>query len=218
MCSITLLGTNHAENGLANSNELYRIIEKVNPEVIFEEIPPICFESYYITKKRSNLETETINLYLEKYSIKHVPVDIYNVSDSFFKNTAKVHEKVERKSRKYRQLIDENKYRTGKYGFKYLNSVDCEELQAELSKEILETVKEINDANLIQYWNTWVDVEESRDLKMIENIYNYSMSNEFEIGLFTIGAAHRKSIIRKIENNVLYKNIQWKYHDYENIF
>jgi len=45
------------------------------------------------------------------------------------------------------------------------------------------------------------------------------MSNEFKIGLFTIGAAHRKSIIRKIENNVLYKNqsIQWNYRNYEDI-
>jgi len=167
MCGIILIGTNHAENGLVNSNELYRIIEKVNPEVIFEEIPPIYFDLYYTTKERSNLETQTINLYKRAYSIKHIPVDIYNVSDSFFKNTAKVHENVERRSRKYCQIIDTNKYMTGKYGFRYLNSVDCENMEAELSKEIQETVKEINDNIIIQYWNTWVDVEESRDLAMI---------------------------------------------------
>ncbi len=215
-----MIGTNHAENGIVNITELYKIIEKVNPDVIFEEMPPLFFDQYYIKKQRSNLEAETIKNYLEKHCIPHIPIDTYIVSDSFFRNTGKVHEKVEIRSRKYCQLIDANRILAGKYGFNYLNSVDCENMQAELAKEIQETVIEINDSNITQYWNTWLDVAENRDLQMIENIYNYSNSNEFKIGLFTIGAAHRKSIIQKIEKRIIHEssNIQWNYRNYEEIF
>jgi len=38
MYNITLVCTAHKPLGNCNSEELYKIIEKINPEVIFEEI------------------------------------------------------------------------------------------------------------------------------------------------------------------------------------
>ena len=48
--------TRHDEVGKCNSNELYKIIESINPELIFEEIPPSYFDEYYMRKTRNNLE------------------------------------------------------------------------------------------------------------------------------------------------------------------
>ncbi len=39
MYSITLISTAHSEYGKCNSDELYKIIESITPELIFEELP-----------------------------------------------------------------------------------------------------------------------------------------------------------------------------------
>jgi hypothetical protein len=43
---LTLVGTVHAETGLATSNELLKILERLKPEVIFAEIQPSYIEQY----------------------------------------------------------------------------------------------------------------------------------------------------------------------------
>ena len=70
MYNITLISTRHDEVGKCNSNELYKIIESINPELIFEEIPPSYFDKYYIDRSCNNLETDTINKYLETHDVK----------------------------------------------------------------------------------------------------------------------------------------------------
>lgn len=50
MYNIILIGTAHIENGQCNSDELYKIIESINPDVIFEEMPSSHFNVYYATK------------------------------------------------------------------------------------------------------------------------------------------------------------------------
>jgi hypothetical protein len=47
MYNITLICTVHRENGKCNSEELYNIIEKINPEIIFEEIPYFMYIENY---------------------------------------------------------------------------------------------------------------------------------------------------------------------------
>ena len=51
MNNITLICTVHEEKGICNINELYKIIERINPEIIFEEINPSAFDEYYKDKK-----------------------------------------------------------------------------------------------------------------------------------------------------------------------
>jgi hypothetical protein len=196
------------------------MIEIINPEVIFEEIPPTYFDLYYKAKTEINLETQTINMYLENHSIQHVPVDYYDVQKSLFENIRKVLEKVERGSRKYCQLVDDNKSLTGRYGFQYLNSDESENIHSELSVEIRETLKKIKDCGLMEIWNTWEDVEQKREVEMINNIYSFSKNNEFKTGLFLIGAAHRRSIISKIENRMSNESglVNWNYRKYDTCF
>ena len=70
MHNITLVGTNHGENSNCNQNEFYKIIEAINPEVIFEELSPLYFNDYYIDKVGKRLETSTIIKYLENHQIE----------------------------------------------------------------------------------------------------------------------------------------------------
>lgn len=57
---ITLIATGHNENGLCNSTELYKTIEQIAPDVIFEEIPPNKFYSVYNGSLADSLENSTI--------------------------------------------------------------------------------------------------------------------------------------------------------------
>ena len=82
MHNITIIGTVHEESGLCNSNELFKIIKTISPEVIFEEITLSNFNDHYEGKSNYKLETITIIKYLEIYPIKHIPVDIYEKIES----------------------------------------------------------------------------------------------------------------------------------------
>jgi hypothetical protein len=55
MYSITLVCTRHEELGKCHSNELHQIIETINLDVIFEEIPPSFFDKYYIPGNHHHL-------------------------------------------------------------------------------------------------------------------------------------------------------------------
>lgn len=91
MHNITLISTNHAENGKCNSDELYEILEYINPEVVFDELPPQFFEMYYnnsfetcctnsiLLNRRPPkvpLEVKCIKKYSQNYNIKIFPIDI----------------------------------------------------------------------------------------------------------------------------------------------
>jgi hypothetical protein len=219
MNKLVLIGTKHQEDGLINSNELLKIIDKINPTVVFEEIPPSFHDLYYRSKERSNLESKAIINYLVHHTVKQIPVDYYNIPNSFFENTGKVHEIVERRSYTYRDLIDHNKRMAAKNGFKYLNSEDYERIEYEINTEILDVVKLINDKRYSEYWNTWLEIEQIRENKMLDTIYEYSMVNQYDIGVFFIGAGHRKSIISKIKNRSIIKNdsMKWEYNNYNNL-
>lgn len=220
MRKVVLLGTKHHEDGLINTNELLRILEKIAPDVVFEEIPPSFFDLYYKTKERCSLESQTIITYLGIHQIQHIPVDYYDIPDLFFENTGKVHEIVERRSYTYRNLIDQNKRLAARNGFKYINSEEYEKIESDINSEITEVVKLVNNNQYTQYWNTWLNIEQIREDKMLENIYEYSSVNHYELGVFLIGAGHRKSIIKKIKNNKSSKSdlIEWTYDKYNDLW
>ena len=55
MYNITLIGTIHSEHGKCNPDTLYKILEDINPEVIFDELPNHFAELYFrsVTPDRS---------------------------------------------------------------------------------------------------------------------------------------------------------------------
>jgi hypothetical protein len=177
MYDITLIGTYHKAKGICNVVELYKIIDAINPEIIFEELPPSYFNSYYIDKINSKLESDAINKYLENHQIEHIPIDYDNVPPiSFFSSDQYMHGRIERHSYTYRNLIDANSLYVERFGFKYLNSIDCMNLYKKLDEEIEETLKIFNDTELFQIRKSWNEFNERRENEMIK-IYIITVEN-----------------------------------------
>ena len=221
MYNITMISTKHDEFGLCTINELYKIIEAINPEVIFEEIPPSFFDEYYVTKTRRNLETDTINKYLENHSIRHIPVDSDKVpSDSFFGDSEYMHKRIEGLTDingfNYRTFIDKNSRYTRMYGFQYFNSSHVIGIQNEIDDAIEKGLQKINNEKLNQTYQIWKEVSDNRENEMLQNIYNHSKENQYNQALFLIGSGHRKSIIEKIENYKAQENneLNWTFYNY----
>jgi hypothetical protein len=220
MYNITLICTIHEEKGAFNLDALYKILEIVNPEIIFEEIPPYAFDEFYKDKTRNNLETDVINKYLENHVTEHVPVDYdFTLPQSFFKEHEHIHRRVEARSHIYKNLIDAHSTLVKQYGLKFLNSTECININKQIDEEIEIVLQLINNEKLIKINNYWNEFMEKRENEMIKNIYSYAMEHQFERGLFIIGAAHRGSIIDKIMQYPETEKIKvnWNYSNYENI-
>ncbi len=203
MHNITLVSTRHDTLGRCNSGELYQIIERINPQVIFEEIPPTLFDDYYLKKSRSNLESDTINKYLVNHKTKQIPIDSDNYpSEEFFKDYENLIKRIEGLADingfTFRKRIDTNKAYTNQYGFQYLNSKNCSIINNEIIEAISNGLQKLNDEKLFQTFKLWNEIHEKRENHMLQNIYNYSKKHSYERALFTIGSAHRNSIIEKI--------------------
>ncbi|MBB6481541.1 hypothetical protein [Spirochaeta isovalerica] len=217
MPEITLICTQHAEKGACNFHDLYHIVEQIQPDVIFEELPPSAYNDFYIEKTRDNLETRTINAYIEKHPIEHVPIDLELDLTSFFEKNGRLHHRIEANSRDYRSSVDWNTQYVYQYGFKYLNSEHCEKITSQIDNAIDQTLDKLKDEKLNQIFNEWNDVIERREQEMISNIYQYCRDHDFERGLFFIGAAHRKSIIEMIQARFKDDGVNWKYENYNGI-
>jgi hypothetical protein len=219
MHEITLICTVHEEAGACSLGELHRIIERINPEIIFEEIPPSAFDEYYRDRTRSNLETRTIDKYLQNHQVDHIPVDYHNVPAHFFENDRKMHRRVEGISIDYRRLLDTHSAYTRQYGFAYLNSIYCCNLHKELHRAIEAALQRIDDEDLFRTFQLWNAVNEKREHEMISNIYKYSREHRYERGLFFLGAGHRRTIIDKIQAYAVKEQprLAWNYDQYERI-
>lgn len=203
MFNITLVSTRHDNLGECNSNELYQIIERINPKVIFEEISPTLFDEYYLDNSRSNLETDTINKYTQNYKINHIPVDSDSLpSEEFFKDYKYLIERIEALADingfTFRNLVDTNKKHIERYGFNYLNSIDSININNEIYNAIKNGLQKINNDKLFQTFELWKNIHDMRENQMLQNIYSYSNTHSYDRAIFTIGAAHRNSIIEKI--------------------
>ncbi len=220
MRNITLVCTVHEEKGRCNVSGLYEILERVQPEVIFLEIPRSFFDQYFKEKSRSNLETTAVNRYLESHKTELVPVDIYEVSDDFFEKNRRLHQEIESSSSEYRRLVDWHSQYVKEYGYAYLNSEHCTKLWSDIYKCMEEAIDRIDKDELFKTYELWKQVIEHRDNEMMENIFKYSKAHEFRSAAFLVGASHRQSIIEKTKSPSELESIRpkWNYSDYEGLF
>ena len=221
MYNITLLGTRHEEVGFCTSNELYKIFETIRPDVIFEEIPPSFFNEYYVTKTRRNLESDTVLKYLEHHNIPHIPVDLDDVpSDAFFKDLEYMYNSLENlvdiNGFNYRNFSNKNSMYIRMYGFPYINSNDSIAILNEIQDWTEKGLQMINDETLWKTFQEWLKVNEKRDNKMLQNIYNYSKEYTFNNAIFMVGFAHRKSIMQKIPEYEMNSELKLNWTFYNN--
>src|SRR5690606_20549000 len=133
MNQITFISTIHKEIGKCNANELYKIIDKLKPEVIFleaidetySEYEKFLFSTYGVDHQK--LEISAIQKYSYKTSFQYVPVCEIGLSDAFHKKINLVCQ-----NRELQKLIDNFNYLAAMNGFEFLNSLECIDLQEEM--------------------------------------------------------------------------------------
>lgn len=219
MFNIILFCTRHGEAGNCNVFKLYNIIVQLNPNVIFEEIPPCLFDEHYNNMTSNKLETNAIKMYLLEHDIKHIPVDLDVIMpQSFWDDNKYMFEQVERNSSEFCKFCDYDSQYARQYGFNYLNSKYCSNINNDKYNEMEKTLKLLDNKKLFEAYESWNSINEKRENEMIINIYNYCKENIFERGIFLIGAAHRESIINKIKkhNETEELKIEWNYLEYDN--
>jgi hypothetical protein len=198
---VSLVGTVHAESGLADVVELQAILERFQPDVIFAEIPSADVDQYR-DGSRGSLESTSVGRYRESHQVAVVPVDLTRPEDEFFRNTQHLFDTVERTSPDYRRMMDRHSLNTRADGFPYLNSDRCIQSWADIYGEVLATVDWIRQPRLREIYDLWNHTNELRDTEMMKNIEDYCVRNVFVHGLFLVGAAHRKSIVDKARAGV----------------
>jgi len=209
MYNITLICTKHHETGNCNSAELLKIIERYNPEIIFEEISIAVYDQCYGIMDRNTLETSAVKMYLVKKKIKHIPVVGAELSDDFLNKL-----EIMTKNLYYRYLIDKLLSLEERYGFTFLNSKKCcglydrmnaleKLIMNELNYKKLNSIVQLSDAAVDKYEN-----------EIISNVYEYSKHNKYKKALLFMGAAHKKSITRKIGEYNKHENfkLNWSFY------
>ncbi|HAZ07633.1 MAG TPA: hypothetical protein DCZ01_03705 [Elusimicrobia bacterium] len=193
---VSLVGTVHAESGLANVGALQAIHERSQPDVIFAEIPASHVDRYK-DGSHGSLESITVARYLASHHVDVEPVDLAKPEQKFFDDTKDMFRAVERTSPDYRRLVDRHSVETRAGGFPYLNSDRCIQAWADIYHELLATIEWTGDRRLRELYDLWSQTNERRDREMMRNIALYSARNAVARGIFLVGAAHRKSIIDK---------------------
>lgn len=201
MHKITLVCSGHRKNGLCNADELLKILRAIEPEVIFVEVRPEDMDSY--SKTRWSLEAQAIEKYREFKSFRSVPVDHYDVPAHLLvelkRDVDRVFDYVERASQEYRLLEEENDRCVPQHGFRYLNSAAFETRTARMAEIEEETIMRTGDRDLNRALERWRQDNQSRELAMVRNVYEYCGKNVFGAGIFLVGAAHKKGIAKEIE-------------------
>jgi hypothetical protein len=209
----------HQEIGKCNSKELYDIIEKLNPEIIFEEFDVSRTDDEYYKNGRyknqntCSVETTTIMRYLETHRVIHIPVDIYSVT--YFPDD--MYSKISNSNEEYNNLVKMNFILSCQHGFPYLNSLECSDLLEKIRFIEEDVVNSLNDKILFDTYKSWQLVTNNRDKEMIKNIYYYSENHCYNNAIFIVGSEHKKSILDKIQEyeseNKL--KLNWNYNIYE---
>lgn len=207
MYNVTLACTRHYEYGKCNSEELYNIIEKINPEIIFEEIPYHKFIEQHGASSNNILEIKAIKKYLKNHQIEQVHVDdsdLLKYQDKFeYRNHPIIC-----KNHLLNNLVDELGRLEYHYGFAYMNTDSCDELFEKIRIQEKFIIERSAIEELSNLYHSWHEIQEKRDYKMISNIYEYSSTYQYDKAIFLVGAGHRKSIINKIEEKIKNGNIK----------
>ncbi len=194
MRKITLVCSVHRENGLCNTEELLKLLLAIKPAVVFHEVRP---------SDHWSLEAQAVARYNQFRSSQQVHVDRYEMpfnSLTDIKNDVdRVFDCVAQRSEEYGLLEREIDSSVNHIGFRYLNSPAFATQSARKSEIEYETIIGTHDQGLIRALQRWRHINQSRELQMAANIYEFCRSNTFDIGVFLVGGAHRTGIEKEIE-------------------
>lgn len=211
---ITLLSSFHTEIGRCNHLELYKIIERLQPDMIFEELPHNLFQSIYSGLRTPNtVESKAVSMYIRgNYMAQHFPVDsyAYNLEDLFFE-----YDFISNKSEEYNNLFTSMLSSIGNLGFRFLNSQDCTRVLSKLKSLELKILTENAPEELLMKYQNEINIHDSRETEMLKNIHHYSLNEPFNNALLICGTDHKQGILDKIATytDKLNPNIKWSVYE-----
>jgi len=215
MHTITLLSSCHGNFGLCNPLELYKIIENIKPDVIFEELDLETFDYVYKQSYPSANESIAISRYLQTNRTKHFPVDTFDFDD-FPMDDKAIMDNTFGENQDFKKLVYMQYKLMEEKGYLFLNSKICSEIVYEIQRMENLLQQQLNNEKISSTYKAWVELCNNRERTMIENIYKYCKANLFNTGLLITGAEHRNSLINIMQN---YKddeiNIYWNVINYE---
>jgi hypothetical protein len=215
MFNITLLSSFHKIYGKCNPDELYKIIEEIQPEVVFEELFFDGFGIIYsVGYQPQTVEVIAIKKYLQKYPIKHFPVDNYPIKETDLLSDAQI---IWNNSSEYRDLWNKKLLKLNQNGYIFLNSNECTEM-LERIRVIEETV--LTETNNVKFRNEHKaekELHDKRENGMLRSIYSYSNQYPFDKALFICGAEHRQSLRRKIKECEANETLKLKWAFYNDV-
>jgi hypothetical protein len=192
--TITLISTVHKEIGKCNSEELCKIIEKLNPDVIFLEAFGNSYSEYHMLLLsqfgiyQDRLEIKALQIYSQNHNFLYLPVLDIELSDEFETKL-----EIVSNNNDYRNIWDNYTSLEAEMGFQFLNSKE----QIIYQEQMRELELRIIDNNVLhQKVNHNID---SYEHSMLRNIYLFCKDNSFRTGIFMCGAGHRKTIKQKIK-------------------
>ena len=219
MHNISLVCTFHSETGKCNADELYKIIEEINPDVVFEELTPCLHDILYnkgIYDEAAPTEFKCIRNYKLQHNIENIPVDI--VVASTFSNDVDRMLALFEKYDIYKEILIEQKNMIDQEGVDFLNSDDYSDMVEKQRAVERKIVEEINNRQLNRIYKSFFEDMEYRENFMLNTIYAYSQENDYGRAVFLIGAGHRRSIIQKVAEYQLREKIKlnWTYLSFGN--
>jgi len=196
MHNLTFISTVHKKNGKCNADELCKILEKINPDVVFLEALEDTYSNYqqYVFSNfgvfHEQLEIRAIQKYSSISQFEYIPVLGKGLSNSFNEKFNLICQNVH-----FQKMLENFNSLANVKGFDFLNSVESVNLHEEM-RTYGDNI--LMDNELIKTFNNDIDKYEN---SMLSNIYSYCMNNKFKNAVFMCGNAHRQSIIDKIETH-----------------
>lgn len=214
MCIVIVLGTVHSEGGACTSKELFKIIQKINPQVVFCEFSPEKLPRFMKRTDVITPEMEVIKRLIKEKSIEIVPVDVNE--DPFDKRLEAMFALIKREMEEYlganRMLLNETYLK----GFTFLNSNESDKIF--IDKNSMEryfiNINKFKYQGLSNFYSEWLKWNDLRENQWINLINNYFKINKTKKAVFLVGAGHRFRLIDKIKNNHSYSkdNLYWDFY------
>ncbi|WP_339629836.1 hypothetical protein [uncultured Maribacter sp.] len=207
--NIYLISTVHKDKGNCTSESLFEILNKIKPDVVFCETSQQMFESFKKGLIHSSLEFNSIEKLSKHHSFSFVAIDSFPAPSLNFREKINELFGLIDKDNKYSNAWRKNNEKTYLLGFKYLNSEDSIQLFNEMSEREKHVISQLDNLEYNKVYKKWLNLLDSRENEMLENINSYVENNEFKNAVFLCGCAHRRAIFDKVKAN---KNIQLKWN------
>jgi len=161
------------------------------------------------------LESDVVKLYSMTNAVEHIPIDTFECPDSYhtrLNHLLGVIGEYLNKSATLNKSFNLLIRHVTEDGFRFLNSDRNDVMIEDITEQENHILAQIADDKLDQIAQLRREVDSKREDVILDNIYRYGEQKSFHTAILFIGAGHRRSIKRKLENTGGRESIEIKWH------